>query len=307
MSRGEVERLASSSFEKMLLSPWFSVYSGVLGTTLTVVGLVMQMGVVAISILVVFGFISLGSILARQYARRVRNRAEQTITRIHATFESLHLYIHNARDHAVAFLDAQERLLDAEEQRASVEPSTFVVEIHRHIEQLLRDLAEDMLRIFHPLLPPDSAPWIAIREIRKSKHGPSEYHTLIRVGPVNGDRKASSEPIKEDQGLPRYLRQQHSLGKGIVILGQERGADRWRATPNDTRDEDKCVMAGPVFLKCITPPEMTMILYVNSPKKEVFDERHVPLMKCCTDVLSMFFNMISDTVLEIHEPVDHHS
>lgn len=99
--------------------------------------------------------------------------------------------------------------------------------------------------------------------------------------------------------MPSDLRHEWEHGKGIVI----HRSGHWQPSPNDALGEDLDIIAGPIIVVA-EKPAMAMILSVNSFKPDVFSDEHKPFMRCCTDVLSMFLNIVSLSVeqIQLKEP-----
>jgi hypothetical protein len=307
-----------TTVEKVLVHPATMLIGflvGIIGLIFSIVPIVRSDPVsalisIAISCFVFFGSMALCavSLIVSSYARQMKRRVSQieqnfcsqtdnlhrqiaAINRQHESVASaLHLFIHAARDHMVRCTNEFERFSET----PTLNATEFVEKYRGLVLDYMRVMSEEMLRVFQPLVPPQSKLWAAIREARTNNTENKLYfHTILRTGGVNPDRHQTSIPVAADRGLPRRLMQCYQNGEGIVVLGQERTADNWDANPNDHRGDDKSVMAGPIMVKLCGPPQMTMILYVNSPENDVFREEDKPYMKCCTDVLSMFVNIFS--------------
>lgn len=219
---------------------------------------------------------------------RAQERAESA-----AVAEALHSFIHHARDQACkhyrefsALVSQIQEIQDRGENGAA---SALFNNGKSGLKTSYLTLAlERLVDVFAKLTPPDACVWTALRVVRynpvSSRH---EYVTLVRAGEVSSDRGDTSEPIAEDDGLPRELRQQHRSGHGIIIVNGSKRPDWWRPSHNDLRGDDQSIMAGPIFSKAVVPHELVMILTVNSRLPDVFSERHISYMKCCTDVLSL--------------------
>ncbi len=139
-----------------------------------------------------------------------------------------------------------------------------------------------------------------MREVRQGSAG-NEYVTFVRAGEYNPNREAVSEPVSENEGLPKALRDLHARGRGIIIVPSEKPADIWRPMRADERREDMSVMAGPIILKGApkSGEQMPMVLYLNSPTPDVFGSDLEPYMKCCTDSISLVLNTLAEIILEV--------
>ncbi len=290
------------STEKKIISPFFANIVGLLGLFFTIVFAIKQDWKLAVACIIP----SLGFIVAawfvRFYSRQTSRYYESQLANEQKEFnrqlqhhldaaEALHKFVHKARNKVSEFKERTKQLIEHTSQNKSGESTDFgwfKGELLQTRDSFFCELLEDMVRVFSPFLPPGSRPWAAIREISKNK----EYVTRMRAGSVNHDRKLKSQGVREDEGLPRYLREQHEIGEGIVILGKERSPDIWKPMVNDTRGDDTSTMVGPIFLKSRVPYEMPMILYLNSPSEGVFNGKLKPYMRVCTDTLSMLVNMM---------------
>jgi len=290
-------RLRESWVERFLISAKTSLGVGVIGLVVSIISLFLQNWAVATATIVATGALTVSAGVLRFYSKQVYERsqievehakrmAELARRNLLDSVEALHLFVHNVRDQVALVHTRTGQLLD--ELERDKDWTRFVQEFLRMRDNSLHLILNDLLRVFAPLLPPGAQPWAAIRLLTKKNGQVGIYETLLRTGSVNPDRHLRSEGIPEDQGLPSFLREQHRLGHGIVVLGVGRSPGIWKPMENDARGEDKNIIVGPVFLKSKEPSEMAMILFVNSPRENVFCEDHVPFMKCCTDTLSMW-------------------
>ncbi len=210
------------------------------------------------------------------------------------SLRTLHEFVHTARDEAIEYVSKFEHLLreflthqDAKQLDESVNK-----EFHAYMERMLAKLHE----VFEVALGHPHNLWVAARmfQVLPSKSG---FKTVARAGSYSAKRSESSEVIPEDRGLPEYLRQQYKNGSGIVRLTSRTGK-KWMKTSNDRYKEDRSILAGPIIIKTKRFPkdpvarELFMILYVNSPGEDVFLEIHEDMLRCCTDVLSLFYSLI---------------
>jgi hypothetical protein len=292
----------SDYLERFFVSAKASAVIGVVGSTCTIVFGFRQDWQLAVAVILSTITLILAGAVLRFYSRQVRARYQAACEQMAASadeskrtyldcVEALHLFVHNVRDEVAHIHSRMGDLLDHLEQKPDWQQ--FVAEFLRMRDNSLQLVLNDLLRVFVPLLPSGARPWAAIRVLTKISGGVGIYETRLRVGSVNPDRHVNSQGIREDEGLPAYLREQHRLGRGIIILGPERPPEIWEPMRNDMRAEDSNIIVGPVFLKSIQPWAMAMILYVNSPDKNVFSDHHIPFMKCCTDTLSMWLFAIT--------------
>lgn len=294
---------------------------GVVGGMCTIVFSISRDWQLAIATIISVGGLILAASIVRFYTRQVyirynswfeyqkkqlefqlergREQFQDTLQNTHVATEALHKFIHHTRDSAASFInDAQESL---ERLRKHRDFQQYTLEVLRARDNFLYKLLEEMIRVFVPLVPPGSQPWAAIREIHTNGDA-AVYKTLLRAGPVSPDRYQTSEGIRQDEGIADYLRQQHRLGKDVVILGKDRSQEIWKVMANDALGEDKNTIAAPILLKSKSrkPYEMPMILYMNSPFEDVFNETHTPYMRCCADVFSILIGMITSVVLAVN-------
>ncbi len=293
--------------EKCLLSPFFSIIITVFGVVCTIVFGLAQNWQLVLTSVVCTGSIVLSAIILRFYSRQVfyrydlqykhhKQQLQRTNQQSLDAIEALHKFIHRSRDGTAIFVNTAQNIWTHFEANKDI--GQYLREFSQARDLLLTQMLEEMIRIFVPLLPIGSQPWSAIRTIREEDNA-RVYKTLLRAGPVDHGREQTSRGFHEEQGIARYLREQHALGKGIVILGQNRPPEVWEVLPNDSRGEDKSVIVGPVFFKLRQPYEMPMILFMNSPKEDVFSENHKPYMKCCTDLFSMLLSVIVPFLMPI--------
>lgn len=209
--------------------------------------------------------------------------------------EELHKFIHIARDDAIQFMAEFERAFDEAFAVRGGDIDWFLHKMQDEFKRYIANIAHKIVPVFDALVGRPRGTWVAIRLIEQSEQRRA-YKTIARAGNVNPGRENSTCPIPEDAGLPRLLRQKYDTGKGIVRIG-DRTATNWYATSNDDRHEDRSVLAGPIMVKARDPDgnqkrsEMFMILYVNSPRENEFQEIDEEFVRCCTDTLSLFFSM----------------
>ncbi len=178
----------------------------------------------------------------------------------------------------------------------------FAQEVHELFDRYLTNCLQKVVNLFEALGRRPRTLWSAVRRSVTTAEGASAYATILRVGKIGKDR--TSSPVPADRGLPKYLREQYGKNQGIVILGTDRNEDNWVPSPNDQRKEDLSVMAGPIMIKSGNPLAeathrwMYMILYVNSPEVGAFGDGDRYYMRCCTDVLSLFFSMVHAMIAE---------
>lgn len=231
--------------------------------------------------------------------RRLRN---ETARRQLLALDCLHTFIHHARDDAVQYVAAYSSLVSDALERQDFEwlEERMTEEFRRYLGNNLRFI----LSIFEALFGNPGNLWVAIRRIDKSGNQ-AVYRTFLRVGAFQQNRHEASEDIAENVGLPAALRRQYRNHNGIIRLGKKRKAN-WKKTKNDGRGEDLSVMAGPVMVlrdkqTAADKPEMAWILYVNSPDENRFAEHDEHFMRCCTDVLSMFFSMAPNFIFHVEK------
>jgi len=322
LASGEI-KINPSLVEQALRSPEVATTIAIVGTVVAIVLALRDDWSLTVATLACSFALSVPGPIINFYARRLREQYELDSKRLREQHEielltsrkkleeinernaeateALHKYVHRARDCAAQFVSTYELLL-TKSAKGETDSTKCEGEFRKLIRgDFLRPMLEEMLRVFYPLVPHNANLWAAIRELQPDADGKHYYRTIVRAGAVNQDRAVTSEPVLETDGLPSHLRREHSQGSGIVLLSKKRPSDKWRATKNDERNEDVDVMAGPIFLKRTLVPEMIMILYLNSPRAGALSDEHKVYMKCCTDVLSMFFNTISSVmVMEFH-------
>jgi hypothetical protein len=215
-----------------------------------------------------------------------------------AAIDALHFFIHSCRDSTTELKKRFSAICDH-----SKEPQQRLEESRDSATRFFQEVLGRMLDVFRPLIPAGKdgpVPlWAAIRQIQNIS-GKNCFVSIARQGEVNPDRCHTSEPIPENEGLPKALREAYDNGKGILIIPKEREGSLWRATPNDGRNEDLSVMAAPIVLKTEEPWPMVMILYLNSSVENAFADELKPYMKCCADTLSTVLNALT-AILHVRE------
>lgn len=231
---------------------------------------------------------------------RINELKKDRYQRAFKAIDEVHDFVHTARDQAIEFYTTRQKLL-ADLVRTG-DYISYEKRLNEASDAYLRNTLQKSISLFEALTNRHGRLWAAVRVIEPSadqSSGVKFYQTRIRIGKVNPDREASSEPIPEDIGLPRYLRDQYSKNKGIVILNKAEKRKIWHKMKNDSRQDDNSIIAGPIIIKTKCPQtdktkrEMYMIFYINSPDEDVFNQSHEPYMKCCTDTLSLFYSMVN--------------
>jgi len=213
--------------------------------------------------------------------------------------EELHDFVHTARDDAVQYLERYKAILAQFLQDEDLK--RFHEQILEEFQKYLHRNLQKVVTLFEALNDRPRKLWVAVRRLEEPER---EYRTILRVGKYSKDREVHSLDIPESTGLPQYLRQQYERNRGIVILGPNRSAATWMSTQNDALGEDRSVLIGPIMIKSGNPltasekRELYMILYVNSPEENAFSTGDEYYMRCCTDVLSLFFSMASKMMEE---------
>lgn len=231
-------------------------------------------------------------------ADELRRIALRALDNHHSSVEALHIFAHSARDSIIHINRETEAYIATHGSKIDFElfKKFFQSTVFTSLDRML----EDLLRVFQPVLPPGSKPWVALRSIRESVDGRRGYATVSRAGLYNRNREESSQMLPEEGGLAEHIRIRHHNGSGVVILSREEREKLWRKMDNDKLAEDRSLMAAPVFLKCRNPIEMPMIIFVNSPKDRVITECHKPYMRCCSDIVSMWLSRIVELVPSVH-------
>ena len=204
----------------------------------------------------------------------------------------LHDFVHTARDDAVQYMaeydDSVGEFLQDKDFPA------FQLRVADQFRRYLTSNLVAVVNMFEALTGRTRKLWVAVRVLKTQT---LMYETIVRVGKYARDRGQRSVPIPKDTGLPAYLRLKYDSNEGVVFLTPDsRTSETWTSTVNDRLGDDQSTIAGPIIVKSGNPKgrhahELFMILYVNSPEKNAFSERYNNYMRCCTDVLSLFFSM----------------
>jgi len=301
------------------LSPWFRIPI----TSVAAVGGILNLAYVswplAVAAFVLAGSLFGSSWIIQFYVRQIWKAEQSKRTELeskikqsqraasaiagsrHRAADNLHLFIHQTRDLACEMKRQYEALYYSGD-----DPKAQLIATGETAKRFFDTILNRIVAVFRPLVdsngPNPVAIWAALREI-KEVNGRNVYVTFARAGDYNPNREATSEPVSEDEGLPKKLREFHRAGKGIVIVPKGKPGEYWKPMRNDERAEDESVVAGPIILKGVSTDrdEMPMILYLNSPSQHVFQRHHEPYMKCCTDTVSMAFNILAEILLEVRD------
>jgi hypothetical protein len=227
---------------------------------------------------------------AQAEINKCREKADKKTGKVlRAAIKELHDFIHEARDGAAEYVrEYGEAVAKFRDDRDG-----YIGANAKRRSDYLKRVLQELLEVFKPTVGDGCPLWLAIRVV-DTVGDCDVYRTVARVGGYDKGRTEKSVDLAVDGLFPRHIIEQHRRGRGIVVLGSRKPTTVWAASSNDVFQEDVSVMAGPIFLKNQKPALMAMILYVNSPHADVFRDLHVDLMKCCVDVLSMFFTMMAE-------------
>jgi len=219
----------------------------------------------------------------------------KTPTAAEQVAEHLHSLIHATRDqsirHQKAVWEAWQSFLES-----AILQDEFMQTIRSSLRQALTETFPHLHTLLSSAIPVGNPIWLCLRSSCQNEAGETVYRTLYRHGLHPDDRDTNSEDIPEDDGLPKFLKKSWQQGQGVVFI-RKRSRDKWFPTKNDCRNQDKIVMAVPVFAKHKSPPIMTCVLTLNSPMPVAFGQGQAAYMKCASDLLSM---LITDS--QAHVP-----
>lgn len=138
--------------------------------------------------------------------------------------------------------------------------------------------------------------WVAIRQLQPDE---KVYRTIARHGQFNPARECHSEDIDFDKSIPQMVLEKHAEdGAGVVLFSPEHS--KYHSVVNDELGENKCMLAGPIILG----NQLLMILVLNSPIKDAFQENLMPYMRCICGVLSMITDNLNEVLIDVNEMTD---
>lgn len=298
------EQIGLSWFENLVKKGAFAPSTAAISSVLGIVLAVIEYPVVAVFVGVPGVCLAGVSVVLRWHIRQSSARFDHALReeryRTSEAFRHMHTLIHTARDGAATCVSYLDRL--AGEDVIS-DLNLYFESGAKQRDLVLQRMVQSVLDLFKGFLGDDTPVWIELRQIRTD----SQYHTLMNVGAYASERDHTPRPIGQNEGLPRYLREQQKLNRGIVIFNDyPRPVSNWKATEHDDFKDDCSTMAGPVHVltssgtEDIPIREMVMILRISSSVPGVFQEReHVEPMKGCVDAFSMFLGAINDAVIDI--------
>ncbi len=119
------------------------------------------------------------------------------------------------------------------------------------------------------------------------------YRTVGRSSGLNPKRKASSQPIPFDSGIPKFFRSEHG-GQGVLFYSEitkaiAQGAFLKTANEETFSEEIVTMMVAPLNGWDGNSNDMIGILYVTSRRKKGFKPTQVDSMKFVADALAGAF------------------
>lgn len=236
--------------------------------------------------LFIFGIIVVNliySIVLVTYTRKIERDKFVDRTNIH------HSFAHTARNIAVKLMKRKQSLpINGD----SITPIALSGELHYSYEGdivlLLRSLAD----MFSKLVPEGTKVWTCLRERRSDDN----YYTIMRAGNFSPTRIEFSSPLSKDSKTLENLRHSYEHKMDCVIITGSSTEDKgWESMRNDDLGEDLSVLMGAVLSKSwngrkFDDPMLNWVLCVCADKEKVFNDSHIPLMKCFNDIFSWLLN-----------------
>jgi hypothetical protein len=219
-----------------------------------------------------------------------------TVTKVqHGDFEKRteahHSFVHAARDALVKCYPAQ--------LQKGPRTTGLYQGIKRRAPAELETMLQGLTETFRPLVPEGTRLFASIRE----RTGAEEYETKARYGDC--DHKARADGTKALHRQNKMLAElDKSFWKGQCVILTGSAEPNWQEQPNDHLGEDKAVMMGAIFSKQLRPRKMRpedsewqpmhleWIVCLAADKAGVFNNTHLPLMKCFNDVFGILLNVI---------------
>jgi hypothetical protein len=195
-----------------------------------------------------------------------------------------HRFLHRSRDLGVIALPS---LADLDALASD--------ELLQYHHQRLSQLLDNVRMLFEQMVPKGTTVHAALR-CRKSDNN---FHTELRTSNYHPDRQSTTEPLSPNSKIVESLirnADQEVNKRDCVMLTGSRGYDNWQKMTNDKYGQDKSALMGAVFCKrwdgksFPRPYSLHWILCVTADKEHVFNETHVPFMRCCNDVFSWILN-----------------
>ncbi len=205
-------------------------------------------------------------------------------------FEELHDLVHLARDTSVKLLPVVPKyseLIPANLPKGSQLPKLKAMEVE------YQQLIDELYDIFRVVIPEKHKIWVAVRDRRSD----DQYHTWLRKGSQNKSRGTTSQPMHKDnhQTVIQLKRHYYLQRKCVRITGID--DSEWQRHDNDHLREDRSVMMGAVMTRSWDSNSgewsnncLSLILTINSPDPNVFDNSHVPLLQASIDTFSWITN-----------------
>lgn len=188
----------------------------------------------------------------------------------------LHQFMHDMRDYHSRLFRYKKEIHKNKDRDFTSEYSEHLLCIANHIRELFRRLInnssiEVAIRLAYPI---------------ERQEGNVEYITRVRTSGLNQNRSETSEPIKANKGIPRYLIEKKS--HEVLIYQDIKQAiefNLFQKTENEEKypDEIKTMIVCPLNafdgIRC----SMIGILYIVARDENLFKEEHVDYARFVSD------------------------
>ena len=188
----------------------------------------------------------------------------------------LHQFMHDMRDYHSRLFHYKKKIYKNKDKDFTREYSEHLLCIANHIRELFRRLInnssiEVSIRLAYPI---------------EGQDGNVEYITRVRTSGLNQNRSDTSEPIKANEGIPRYLIEKKC--HEILIyqdIDQAIEFNLFQKTENEEKypDEIKTMIVCPLNAFDGTRCSMIGILYVVARDENLFKEKHVDYARFVAD------------------------
>jgi len=235
----------------------------------------------------VFGLVVINliySFILIKFVKRIERDKFVERTSIH------HSFAHNARNIAVKLMPGKTPISPL--NKVDERPAPLTGDLHYMYQGDIVVLLRSMADMFSKLAPEGTNVWACLRERRTDDH----YHTILRAGLFEPTRAEFSTPLSKDSKTIQNLKYSYEHKMDCVLItGSNRQDQGWEKMRNDEFREDLSVLMGAVLSKSwngqeFVDPMLNWVLCICANKENVFNETHIPLMKCCNDIFSWLLN-----------------